>query len=149
MTGPEIRGWHRHAAIAFIIAWLSVQIVVPLVQKFEIPTFRYRWARFGWAMYSRLVPRYEVRLFRVWGAGPPEAIPNIERYVSGYRSPEPMPMMALYVSEDEVYDRFSRLVSYIAREQRDEYTYVASIRWTDYPPAGVRNVVEFRATPAR
>ena len=148
MTGGEVRGWRRHAATAFIVAWLSVQIVVPLVQKFEIPTFRYRWARFGWAMYSRLVPRYEVRLFRVRGGGEAEPIPNIERYVRGYRSPEPMPMLALYVSEDEVHDRFSRLVSYLAREQRDGYTYVARIRWTDYPPAGAPSVVEFRAGPA-
>jgi hypothetical protein len=148
VSGTEVRGWRRHAALAFIVAWLAVQIVVPLVQKFEIPTFRYRWARFGWAMYSRLVPRYEVRLFRVWGAGQPEPIPNIERYVRGYRSPEPMPMLALYVSEDEVHDRFSRLVAYLAREQRDGYTYVASIRWTEYAPAGVPSVVEFRATPA-
>ena len=59
-----------------------------------------------------------------------------------------MPMLALYVSEDEVHDRFSRLVSYLAREQRDGYTYVARIRWTDYPPAGAPTVVEFRAGPA-
>jgi len=145
----DIRGWRRHAAKAFIVAWLSIQIVTPVVQKFELPAFRYRWARFGWAMYSRLVPRYEVRLFRVSGAGPTEPIPTIDRYVRGYRSPEPMTMLALYVSEDEVHDRFSRLISYVAREQRDGYTYVASIRWTDYPPAGMPTVVEFRATSTR
>jgi hypothetical protein len=60
-----------------------------------------------------------------------------------------MTMLALYVSEDEVHDRFSRLISYVAREQRDGYTYIASIRWTEHPPAGVPTVVEFRATSSR
>jgi hypothetical protein len=148
MTVTEIRGWRRHAATVFIVAWLSVQVVVPLLQKFEIPAFRYRWARFGWAMYSRLVPRYEVRLFRARGTGEVEPIPDIERYVRGYRSPEPMPMLAIYTSDAEVHDRFSRLVSQLAREHRDGYIYVASIRWTEHPPAGAPSVVEFRAGPS-
>lgn len=137
--------WRPYATTAFIVAWLSLQIVVPLVQKFELPTFRYRWARFSWAMFSRLVPRYEVSLFRTQGTGDPEPIPDIGRYVSGYRSPDPMPRIASYVSEDEVHDRFSRLVTYLARERRDGYTYVASIRWTAYQAAGVPGRVEFRA----
>lgn len=134
----------RYAITAFIVLWLAVQIVVPLVQKFELPTFRYRWARFSWAMFSRLGPRYEVHLFRTRGAGD-EPIPEIGRHVRGYRSPEPMRLIALYVTEDEVHDRFSRLVTHLAREQRDGYTYVASIRWTGYRRPGVPGLVEFRA----
>jgi hypothetical protein len=148
VTSSEVFGWRRRAIVAFIVLWLAVQIVVPLVQKFELPTFRYRWARFSWAMYSRLLPRYEVRLFRARGAGAAEPIPDIDRYVRGYRSPEPMSMIAIYVSEDEVHDRFSRLVTYLAREQRDGYTYMASIRWTDYQRPGVAGLVEFRAEAA-
>jgi hypothetical protein len=148
VTDSEVSGWRRYAITGFIVLWLAVQMVVPLVQKFELPTFRYRWARFSWAMYSRLLPRYEVRLFRTRGGGAAEPIPDIDRYVRGYRSPEPMPMIAIYVSEDEVHDRFSRLVTYLAREQRDGYTYVASIRWTDYQRPDVAGLVEFRAEAA-
>src|SRR2546422_6756839 len=138
----------RYATTAFIVVWLSAQIVVPLVQKFELPTLRYRWARYGWAMYSRLGPRYEVRLFRTRGGGAAEPIPDIGRDVRGYRSPEPMPMIALYWSEDEVHDRFSRLVSYLARQRRDGDTYVASIRCTQYQRPGLSDLVEFRAEAA-
>jgi hypothetical protein len=145
VTGSEVSGWRRYATIAFIVLWLSVQIVVPLVQKFELPTFQYRWARFSWAMFSRLGPRYEVQLFRTRGGRDAEPIPDIDRYVRGYRSPEPMPMIARYVSEDEVHDRFSRLVTHLARHQRDGYVYAASIRWTGYQRPGVAGLVEFRA----
>jgi hypothetical protein len=141
----EVSGWRRYATGAFIVLWLGTQIVVPLVQKFELPTFRYRWARFSWAMFSRLGPRYEVTLFRTRGAGDAEPIPEIGRYVRGYRSPDPMPMMAAYWSEDEVHDRFSRLVTYLASEQRDGYTYVASIHWIRYQGPDVPSRVEFRA----
>jgi hypothetical protein len=126
--------------------WLAVQIAVPFVQKFDLegPGLSYRYARYSWAMYSRLVPRYEVSLFRTRGAGDREPIPDIGRYVRGYRSPEPMPMMARYTSESEVLDRFTRLVTAIARERRDGYTYVASIRWTANRP-GVSDLAELRA----
>jgi hypothetical protein len=137
--------WRRAATGTFIVAWLAVQIVVPFVQKFELPSLRYRYARYSWAMFSRLGPRYEVSVFRVRGTGEPEPIPDIDRVVRGYRSPDPMSMIATYWSEDEVHDRFSRLVAHLARERRDGYTYVASIRWIRYHADGVPGVVEFRA----
>jgi hypothetical protein len=139
----------RHATAAFIVLWLAVQIAVPLLQKFELPTFRYRWARYSWAMFSRLVPRYEVQLFRTRGAGDPEPIPDIGRDVHGFLSPEPMPGIAYYVTEDEIIDRFSRLVTHLARERRDGYTYVASIRWTSYQRPDLPARVELRAEAAR
>jgi hypothetical protein len=95
-------------------------------------------------MFSRLVPRYEVSLFRKRGEGDGEPIPDIERYVYGFRSPEPMSMLAIYSSEAEVLDRFTRLVAAIARERRDGYTYVAAIRWTAHRP-GHSDYVELRA----
>ena len=135
-TDSEICGWRRYGTAAFIVVWISVQVVVPLVEKFDLrgPGVRYRYARYSWAMFSRLVPRYEVSLFRTRGVGDREAIPEIAHYVRGYRSPDPMPMIAIYSSEDEVLDRFTRLVRAIARERRDGYTYVASIRWTAHRP---------------
>jgi hypothetical protein len=145
-TGSEARGWRRLAAAAFIVVWLSVQIVVPLLQKLDIerPGSPYRYARYSWAMFSRLVPRYEVSIFRVRAGGPREPIPDIGRYVRGYRSPDPMPLLAIYSSEEEVLDRYARLVEAIARERRDGYTYVASIRWTAHRP-GTADAVELRA----
>lgn len=145
MTISRVSGSRSYATAAFIILWLVIQIILPLVQKFELPTFRYRWARFSWSMYSRLGPRYEVRLFRIRDGGVAEPIPDVSRYVSGYRSPEPLPMIATYVSEEEVHDRFSRLVTHIARDRRDGYTYVASIRWTAYQRPIVPGLVEFHA----
>ena len=137
--------WRRRAAGAFIVLWLGVQIVVPFVQKFEFPTFRYRWSRFSWAMFSRPGPRYEVTLYRTGGAAGVEPIPEMGRYVRGYRSPEPMAMIAAYWSEDEVADRFSRLVTYIAQTRHDGFTYVASIRWIRYQRSDLPDRVEFRA----
>ncbi len=145
MTSRVVSGSRSYATAAFIVLWLVIQIVLPFVQKFELPTFRYRWARFSWAMYSRLGPRYEVRLLRTRDGGVAEPIPDVSRYVRGYRSPEPLPMIAMYVSEDEVHDRFFRLVTHIARDRHDGYTYVASIRWTAYQRPDVPSLVEFHA----
>ncbi|HKZ05962.1 MAG TPA: hypothetical protein VJU81_10870 [Methylomirabilota bacterium] len=149
-TESALRGWRRHAAIAFITLWLGVQIGVPLAQKLDVetPFAPYRYARYSWAMFSRLVPRYEVSLYRLRPHGAPEPIPEIDHWVRGYRSPEPMPMRALYVSEGEVLDRFGGLVAAIARERRDGYTYVASIRWTANRPQGL-TTQELRADAAR
>jgi hypothetical protein len=145
-TGSTLSGWRRHAAAAFILLWLGVQLVLPLVQKLDLdrPGSPYRYARYSWAMFSRLVPRYEVSLYRTRAAGAREPIPDIGRYVRGYRSPEPMPLIAIYSSEEEVLDRFSRLVTAVAQERRDGYTYVASIRWTAHRP-GTADSVELRA----
>jgi hypothetical protein len=144
-TRSDLSGWRRHAAAAFIVVWLGVQILIPLVQKFELPGFQYRWARYSWGMFSRLGPRYEVRLFRTRGGGGAEPIPEMARYVRGYRSPEPMAMYAAYWSEDEVLDRFSRLVAYIARERRDGYAYVAAVEWIRYQRADLPVRMELRA----
>jgi hypothetical protein len=145
-----LTGWRRHAAVAFIVVWLAVQIAVPLAQKLDLgaPSSPYRYARYSWAMFSRLVPRYEVRLYRTRAGGAPEAIPDIDHWMHGYRSPEPMPMSAIYTSEGEVLGRFSGLVTAIAHERRDGYTYVAAIRWTANRPSGAATV-EVRADATR
>ncbi len=149
MESP-LTGWRRHAAGAFIVVWLAVQIAVPVAQKLDLgaPGSPYRYARYSWAMFSRLVPRYEVRLYRTRAGGAPEAIPDMDRWVHGYRSPEPMRMSAIYTSEGEVLDRFSGLVRAIARERGDGYTYVAAIRWTANRPSGADSV-EVRADATR
>lgn len=149
-TESALTGWRRHAAIAFITLWLGLQVGVPLAQKLDAdtPSAPYRYARYSWAMFSRLVPRYEVSLYRLRPGGGPEPIPEIDRWVRGYRSPEPMPMRALYVSDGEVLDRFGGLVTAIARERRDGYVYVASIRWTANHPQGP-TTQELRADATR
>lgn len=146
----SLTGWRRHATVAFIVLWLAVQIAVPLAQKLDLgaPGSPYRYTRYSWAMFSRLVPRYEVRLYRTREGGGLEPIPDIDHWVRGYRSPEPMAMSAIYTSEGEVLDRFSGLVTAIARERRDGYTYVAAIRWTANRPLGAATV-EVRADAAR
>ena len=138
-------GWRRHAAVTFIVLWLAVQLLVPLVQKFELPGLHYRWARYSWAMFSRPGPRYEIRLFRTRYGGSAEPIPEVGRYVRGYRSPEPMARYAPYWTEDELLDRLSRLVTHIARDRRDGYTYVAAVRWIRYQRVDLPVYTERRA----
>jgi hypothetical protein len=140
-------GWRRHAAVAFIVLWLGVQLLVPLVQKFELPGFHYRWARYSWGMFSRLGPRYEIRLYRTRDGGV-EPIPEVGRYVHGYRSPEPMATYAAYWTEDEVLDRFARLVTHIAADRRDGYTYVAAVQWIRYQRTDLPVRTELRAESA-
>jgi len=141
-------GWRRRGAAAFIALWLSVQVLVPLLQKFDPPEFRYRWARYSWGMFSLIWSRYEVRLFRTRGDGGPEPIPEVARYVRGYRSPDLMRMRTVYWSEAEALDRFARLLSFIARDQHDGYTYVASIRWIRIPPDDLPAHTEIRVHAA-
>jgi hypothetical protein len=43
-----------------------------------------------------------------------------------------MARYAAYWTEDELLDRLSRLVTFIARERHDGYTYVASVQWLRY-----------------
>jgi len=70
------------------------------------------------------------------------------RYVRGYRSPDPMRMDAAYWSEDEVLDRLGRLVAFIARDRRDGYTYVATVRWIHGRRADLPQRSELRAQAA-
>jgi hypothetical protein len=149
-ANSSVQGWRRYAAVAFISVWLCVQLVVPLTQKLGVDPFalRYRYARYSWAMFSRPVPRFEVSIFRMRAGGDREPVPGIERYVRGYRSPAPMPMIAIYSSDAEVLDRFTRLVTTLARERHDGYAYVASIRWTANHPGGSKSVeIRADATP--
>jgi len=141
-------GWRRRGAVAFIALWLSIQVLVPLLQKFEPPDFHYRWARYSWGMFSLIGSHYQVRLFRMQEGGGAEPIPEVGRYVRGYRSPDPMHMRTVYWSEAEALDRFSRLVSFIARDRRDGYTYVASIQWTRVRPADLPAHSEIRVHAA-
>lgn len=140
--------FHRAQVSLFIALWIAVQVIIPFTQKFELPSLRYRYGRFSWAIFSRLVPVYEARLFRVNRAGQQEAIPDIDRCVAGYRSPEPMRRDAMYVTPQEVQDRLTRLVTYIARERRDGYEYVASVRWIKHRGPEVSEQWEFRTLAA-
>jgi hypothetical protein len=145
-----VTGLRQFAIVAFIVIWVTVQVAVPLIQKFELDRsgLPYRYTRYSWAMFSRLVPRYEVSLYRTRGTGDREQIPDISRYVSGYRSPDPMPKLAIYTSEAEVLGRYRGLIETIARERRDGYTYVAAIRWTAHPPGTAdRSELRVDATP--
>jgi hypothetical protein len=72
----------------------------------------------------------------------------MQRYVRGYRSPEPMRMRASYWSENEVLDRLARLVTFIARDRHDGYTYVASIQWLGGQRADLPERSELRAQAA-
>jgi len=59
-----------------------------------------------------------------------------------------MRMDAAYWSEDEVLDRLGRLVAFIARDRRDGYTYVATVRWIHGRRADLPQRSELRAQAA-
>jgi hypothetical protein len=137
-------GGRRYLVRAFIILWLTVQTVGPFVQKFEIPSFRYRYARFSWAMFTRALPVYDAALFRINETGEREPIPDIDRYIPGYQSPNPMRLKVHYLTVEEVQDRFARLITQIARDRSDGYVYVASIHWIKSVNPAVPDRWEFR-----
>lgn len=113
----------------FIVFWLAVQILIPFVRKFDFPHFRYRYATFSWAMYSKPALIYEISLFRINASGQREAIPNSGKILYGYRSPEPMQQREYYLSEAQVQERFERLVTSIARQMKNGHGYGVSVRW--------------------
>jgi hypothetical protein len=97
-------------------------------------------------MYSKLGSRLEVSLYRTKGEeGTREPIPGVGRFVFGYRSPEPMHVATFYESDTEALERFAALIQFIAREQNDDYTYVASGRWKRKNEPGLPEQWEFRA----
>src|SRR5215469_12420746 len=146
-------GWRRYFSLAFIYLWLAIQIGGPFTQKFELPSLRYRYARFAWAMYSQPSAHIEVTMYRTDDQGElREAIPDIARYGVWYRSPETMHLGDSFDTELEAKERFAALIRFIAKKQRDGYTYVVSGRTyvvsgraTKNNNPGIPNQWEFRA----
>ncbi len=119
----------RYLISGFIFTWLAVQITVPFFRKFDFPHFRYRYATFSWAMYSKPALVYDVSLFRRGKPGQSEAIPNVGQFVHEYQSPQPMRIREYYRSEVQVQEQFARLIRHIAKQADDGRTYVVSIHW--------------------
>ena len=146
-------GWRRYLSLAFIYLWLAIQIGGPFTQKFELPSLRYRYTRFAWAMYSQPNAHMEVTMYRTDDQGEVrEAIPDIARYGVWYRSPQTMHLGDSFDTELEANERFAALIRFIAEKQRDGYTYVVtgrtygvSGRWTKDNNRRIPNQWEFRA----
>jgi hypothetical protein len=129
---------------AFCAAWLAVQAVVPFVNKFELPSLRFRTiSTFGWSMYSFPSLAYELRLSVRAEDGSEEAIPDVGRYVAGLTSPGPVTLRAPNDTAEEVQDRYAGLISAIARDRRDGRLYTASIRWVRHFRADLPDHWEF------
>lgn len=123
-------GWRRRVLTTFVVGWLAVQIVLPFVKKFELPSLRYRNnSTFSWSPYSAPTLMYELSLFVRGADGNAEPIPNVERYVAGLWSPGPVPLRAPNDSVEQVQERYARLTAHIARARGDDREYVAYIRW--------------------
>ena len=138
-------GKRRFLVGAFIILWLAVQIIVPFVNKFELPSFRYRnIANFGWSPFSTPSMVYELSLYAEGEDGEKEPIPNIERYVMGLRSPGPIRLTAPNYGVEHVQNRYARLVTHIAKDRQDGRIYVVSIHWIRHYPADLPDQWEFR-----
>ena len=135
----------RVLIIFFVLGWIVLQVVFPFFQKFELPSLKFRYARFSWGMYSRLVPVYEMRFLRINSAGQEEAIPDINHYVKGYQSPDPMIRRAIYAKPEEILNRQQRLVTFMAEQHQDGYRYKVNIRWIKYADPNVPEQWEFQA----
>lgn len=121
----------RNLISILIVVWLSLQIAIPFARKFGTFPFHYQYATFSWAMFSKPAIRYEVSIFRKNRDGVKEAIPDIGRFVYGYRSPELMKQRNHYRSPAEIKDRFAQLVRHIAERSDSNFQYSVEIRWVD------------------
>ena len=113
----------------FIVLWLSFQGGLPLYLKFDLPRFRYRNANFSWSMFGTIRKEFEVQLFVQGADGSRQKIPHVERYVAGYRSPEPMYAAEHYLCYEEIEERFAQLARFIAADRADDRVYGVAIEW--------------------
>src|SRR5438552_15996616 len=81
--------WRRPLLIALVVLWLTAQISIPAVLKFDLPRFHYQYVSHSWAMFGRNPLRYSVSLYVMSDAGVREPIKNLDRYTIGVRSPGP------------------------------------------------------------
>lgn len=121
-------GRQRRVVGAFIAVWLALQIGLPLVRKFELPSLRYRHRTYGWSMFSRPERRLTVDLHRRDVTGRREPIPGLERFVRGMPVPGE-PWHLPYRSEPEVEAWLARLVEHVAQRSTAGWEYVATVRW--------------------
>jgi hypothetical protein len=96
---------------------------------FELPSFRYRYAKFSWAMFARPPLLYELEIYRISREGKKEPIPHIKQYLPWYRPPGPLILNHSYYSVEEAQIRLSRLTTMIAEREGTEDSYVASVHW--------------------
>jgi hypothetical protein len=116
-------------AILFCVLWLSGQVIIPLLQKFDLTEHRYRYARHSWAMFGRNPLIYRVSIFVRTEAGR-EAIPDLHKHVHGLRSPGPALKVEGYRSVEQVQAWHARLIEHIAAQRHDGREYVVEIVWT-------------------
>ena len=132
----EERG-RRRLIGAGIAAWLALQIAVPLVRKFELPSLRYRHATYAWAMFSRPAEPFTVELYRRNSAGRREPIPGLGRFVSS--PPAPGARLRIpYRSGPEIEGWFLSLIEHIAERSDADWEYVAAFRWLGKEHEGPR-----------
>ena len=108
-----------------IALWLGLQIGVPLVRKFELPTLRYRYASYSWAMFSRPSDPKTLDLHRRNASGRREPIPGLDRFVSDIPG---QPWRMPYRSDAEIDAWITRLVEHIAERSEAGWEYVAVLR---------------------
>lgn len=125
-------GGQRVVVGAFIVAWLALQIGVPLVRKFEWPTLAYRPIRqFDWSMYSTPALEYEVSLYAAGDEGARLPVPALDGYVQGLRLETPGPCRLREPNYDpaHVEQWYQQLLAHIAAARGDGRTYCVEIDW--------------------
>ncbi len=116
--------------LIFIAVWIFVQMAIPFIRKFELSPFKYRYATYSWAMFSKPALRYEVSFFRKKPGGEKEAIPDMNKFDFRYRSPESTSRNEYYQSTAEIKNRFRQLIQYIAQHEDPNFKYGVLLRWT-------------------
>ena len=121
-----------------IALWLGLQIGVPLARKFELPSFRYRYTTYTWAMFSRPSDRKTLDFYRRNASGRREPIPGLDRFVVDILAPAGQPWRMPYRSDAEIDAWITLLVEHIAERSEAGWEYVAVLRARGRPGAGPR-----------
>ncbi len=97
-------------------------------------------------MYSKPGSNLDLSFYRTKpGSDLQEPIPDIHKYVAGYRSPEPMNLWLARRTDHEAVEHFAKLIRFIAAERNDGYAYVVAGHWKQKNDVDLPEQWEFRS----
>ena len=118
----------RAVVRGFIVLWLGLQLAVPLVRKFELPSLRYRQVTFSWGMFSLDTTVYRVRLVRENAGGRRHPVRSAGRFAPELARCGRV-VLDPYHPPRVLEARYARLLAHVATRQRDGQRYHLAFRW--------------------
>jgi len=114
----------------FIVAWLTAQLTIPFIRKFDLQPFRYRWTPFSWGMYSTSEAEYQVTMYRLGPDGERSEIVFDEDVVGGTPWSSGLVQGERYsVQRLQTLREVEIVLRRVARRNGDDDVYVGSIDW--------------------